>query len=266
MQRQDRDPYEVLGLDAAATFDEIKAAYRRLAMKHHPDKNSGDKASEWIFREVNRAYEILQDIRRGNRSSGRHGARRERQGDERAEQEAKESDARTREQARRERQAQEDRRRREQFVKESERRWARAEQERQRREQEDEETLRKHWRQFWLVGMPLLLLFFIAYDDEDMDIEGRMVVWVGLALFGLTTWLIQFVARAARKSASSTPDTCRVTYCENCHRIGRRRFTNDRSQCLHCKGGLIVTRVCASERAAEDFIAEFQRHRPNEGG
>lgn len=264
MQRQDRDPYEVLGLDADATSDEIKAAYRRLAMKHHPDKNPGDKASDWIFREVDRAYKTLEDISRGDRSSGRYGARRERQGYEKAEREGEESDAPAREQARRERQAQEDFRRAEQFVKESERRWARAEQERQKREQEheDEETLRKHWKQFWLVVMPLLLLFFIVYDDEDMDIEGRMVVWVGLALVGLTTWLIQFVARAFRKNASSTPDTCRVTYCESCHRIGRRRFTNDRSQCLHCKGGPIVTRVCASERAAEGFIAEFRRQRP----
>ena len=261
MQPRDRDPYEVLGLDADATSDEIKAAYRRLAMKHHPDKNPGDKASEWIFREVNRAYEILRDIGRGHRSSGRHEARREGQGYERAEREGEESDAPAREQARRERQAQEDFRRAEQFVKESERRWARAEQERQRRE-----TLRKRWKQFWLVVMPLLLLFLIVYDDEDMDIEGRMVVWVGLALVGLTTWLIQFVARAFRKSASSTPDTCRVTYCESCHRIDRRRFTNDRSQCLYCMGGPIVTRVCASERAAEDFIAEFRRWRPVRDG
>lgn len=139
---------------------------------------------------------------------------------------------------------------------------------RQRREpeHEDEETLRKHWKQFWLVGMLLLLLFFIAYDDEDMDLEGRMVVWVGLALLGLTVWLIQFVARSFRRSVSPTPDTCRVTYCESCHRIGRSRFANDRSQCLHCKGGPIVTRVCASERAAEDFIAEFRRRHPVRDG
>ena len=139
MQRQDRDPYEVLGLDADATSDEIKAAYRRLAMKHHPDKNPGDKASDWIFREVDRAYKTLQDISRGDRSSGRYGARRERQGYEKAEREGEESDAPAREQARRERQAQEDFRRAEQFVKESERRWARAEQERQKREQEHED-------------------------------------------------------------------------------------------------------------------------------
>ena len=108
MQGPDRDPYEVRGLDADATPDEIKAAYRRLAMKHHPDKNPDGKASEWIFREVNRAYETLQDISRGNRSTDRYRARRERQEHERAEREGRERDERTREQARRERQAQED--------------------------------------------------------------------------------------------------------------------------------------------------------------
>ena len=156
MARQDRNPYEVLGLDADATSREIKAAYRRLAMKHHPDKNPGDKASEWIFREVNRAYENLQGISRGNRSSGQYEAPHERQERERAARDGGE-DERTREQARRERKAHEDRRRREQFVEESERRWARAERERKRQEQEHEaeETLRKHWKQFWLVVMPL---------------------------------------------------------------------------------------------------------------
>ena len=268
MARQDRNPYEVLGLDADATSDEIKAAYRRLAKKHHPDKNQGDKTSEWIFKEVNRAYAALRDTSDGNRSPRRYGARRERQEHERAEREGRERDDGTRERARREQQAGEDRRRREEFVEESERRWARAEQERQRRKQqhEDEETLRKRWKQFWLVVMPLLLLFFIAYDDEETDLEARMVVWVGLGLFGLMIWLVQHVARAFRNSVSPPPNTCRVTYCESCSRIGRRRFTNDRSQCLHCKGGPIVTRVCASEPAAEDFIAEFRRRHPVRDG
>lgn len=60
MQRQDSDPYEVLGLAQGATHSEIRAAYLRLARKHHPDKNPGDKTSEWIFKEVGRAYEKLQ--------------------------------------------------------------------------------------------------------------------------------------------------------------------------------------------------------------
>ena len=61
MQRRITDPYEVLGLEHGATTTEIRAAYLRLAKKHHPDKNSGDRASEWIFKEVQRAYETLRD-------------------------------------------------------------------------------------------------------------------------------------------------------------------------------------------------------------
>ena len=60
MPGDDRDdPYEVLGLEPSATRVEIRAAYLRLAKKHHPDKNPGDRASEWIFKEVGRAYETL---------------------------------------------------------------------------------------------------------------------------------------------------------------------------------------------------------------
>lgn len=54
-----RDYYEILGVSKSATDDEIKAAYRRLALKYHPDKNPGDKASEEKFKEINEAYEIL---------------------------------------------------------------------------------------------------------------------------------------------------------------------------------------------------------------
>ena len=59
MRRRITDQYEVLGLEPGATSAEIRAAYLRLAKKHHPDKNSGDRASEWIFKEVQRAYEAL---------------------------------------------------------------------------------------------------------------------------------------------------------------------------------------------------------------
>lgn len=59
MPRKDSDPYEVLGLDHGATEADVRAAYLRLAKKHHPDKNPGDKASEWIFKEVQSAYETL---------------------------------------------------------------------------------------------------------------------------------------------------------------------------------------------------------------
>lgn len=54
-----RDYYEVLGLNRGASEDEIKKAYRRLAMKHHPDRNPDDLSSEEKFKEASEAYEIL---------------------------------------------------------------------------------------------------------------------------------------------------------------------------------------------------------------
>ena len=56
-----RDYYEVLGVERTTTVVELKKAYRRLAMKHHPDRNPGDKASEELFKEANEAYEVLSD-------------------------------------------------------------------------------------------------------------------------------------------------------------------------------------------------------------
>ena len=56
-----RDYYEVLELGKTATAPEIKKAYRRFAMKYHPDRNPGDKASEEKFKEVKEAYEVLSD-------------------------------------------------------------------------------------------------------------------------------------------------------------------------------------------------------------
>jgi len=56
-----RDYYEILGVPAGASAEEIKKAYRRLARRHHPDINRSDKNSEEIFKEINEAYEVLSD-------------------------------------------------------------------------------------------------------------------------------------------------------------------------------------------------------------
>ena len=59
-----RDYYEVLGVNKSAKKDEIKKAYRKLALKYHPDKNKGDKASEEKFKEASEAYHVLSDDKR----------------------------------------------------------------------------------------------------------------------------------------------------------------------------------------------------------
>ena len=56
-----RDYYEVLGVEKNASEGEIKKAYRKLAMKYHPDQNPGDKSAEEKFKEINEAYEVLSD-------------------------------------------------------------------------------------------------------------------------------------------------------------------------------------------------------------
>lgn len=59
-----RDYYEVLGVKRTATPDELKKAYRKLAVQFHPDKNQGDKKSEERFKEASEAYEILSDVQK----------------------------------------------------------------------------------------------------------------------------------------------------------------------------------------------------------
>ena len=70
-----RDYYEVLGTNKSASSDEIKKAYRKSALKHHPDKNKGDKASEAKFKEASEAYHILSSKeRRANYDQFGHSA------------------------------------------------------------------------------------------------------------------------------------------------------------------------------------------------
>ena len=68
-----RDPYEVLELKPGATDDEIKAAYRRLAKKYHPDLNGGSAEAEAKMKEVNEAYSILIK-HKGSYQSGSYGS------------------------------------------------------------------------------------------------------------------------------------------------------------------------------------------------
>ena len=62
MSRKKHDSYELLGVPRNATADDIKKAYRKLAVKYHPDKNPGDKSAEDKFKEIGEAYEILSDV------------------------------------------------------------------------------------------------------------------------------------------------------------------------------------------------------------
>ena len=56
-----RDYYDVLGVGKSAGDPEIKSAYRKLALKYHPDRNPGDKAAEEQFKEAAEAYSVLAD-------------------------------------------------------------------------------------------------------------------------------------------------------------------------------------------------------------
>ena len=59
-----RDYYEVLGINKKATADQIKSAYRKLAIKYHPDKNPNDKGAEEKFKEASEAYHVLSNSER----------------------------------------------------------------------------------------------------------------------------------------------------------------------------------------------------------
>jgi len=64
-----RDYYEVLGVDRSASEDEIKKAYRKLAMRYHPDHNPGDAEAEQKFKEAAEAYDVLRDAEKRAQAS-----------------------------------------------------------------------------------------------------------------------------------------------------------------------------------------------------
>src|ERR1700694_2038918 len=59
-----KDFYEVLGVPRSASQKEITAAFRKLARKHHPDLNAGDKQSEARFKEISQAHDVLSDAKK----------------------------------------------------------------------------------------------------------------------------------------------------------------------------------------------------------
>ena len=155
MGRQEADPYEILGLEQGATWAEIRVAYRRLAKKHHPDKNPGDKTSEWIFKEVGRAYEHLRGVHGVNSPAGERrwrerdsggpsdAGQRERQAKEQREREQRERAERVRREQERAERREREQREKEQATAARER-WERAKSERQA--QASRGTQERGWR------------------------------------------------------------------------------------------------------------------------
>jgi len=68
------DPYKVLGVSPNATDDEIKAAYRRLAKKYHPDRNPGDKEAAKKMQQINDAYDRIKNPEKHRTAGGNQGS------------------------------------------------------------------------------------------------------------------------------------------------------------------------------------------------
>lgn len=62
-----KDYYQTLGVSRSASADEIRSAYRKLALKYHPDRNPGNKQAEEKFKEINEAYQVLSDTKKRSR-------------------------------------------------------------------------------------------------------------------------------------------------------------------------------------------------------
>src|SRR5574341_551659 len=56
-----KDYYSILGVDRSASADDVRKAYRKLALQYHPDRNPGDKGAEEHFKDINEAYQVLSD-------------------------------------------------------------------------------------------------------------------------------------------------------------------------------------------------------------
>ena len=67
MRADKRDYYEVLGVERTVNEVQLKAAYRKLAVKYHPDHNPDDKHAEESFKEVTEAYAVLSDVEKRRR-------------------------------------------------------------------------------------------------------------------------------------------------------------------------------------------------------
>ena len=67
MADSEKDYYKILGVERSASAEEIKAAYKKMAIRYHPDRNPGDKEAEEKFKQAAEAYDVLRDPDRRSR-------------------------------------------------------------------------------------------------------------------------------------------------------------------------------------------------------